>query len=276
MTTFIETWNAAYEADPADTDQAKLYANELRAHKVNIRERIAVDHNIDGNGEDGTHLRVSLDPQGSDPVKEASDHGQLFAKVALSRTELHYKDDTNAALQITAGGVLLPNTTIVADPNIAQKGIYIGQRVFDSTDVGWWTCITIADPGTWTPDVAPKTVRMFSGTVIPAGWLLCDGTLSTPDLGGKFIVGHDPLGDTDFDTIAKTGGAKTHVLTEAEMPAHTHTIETRKDNFFGNFGRGVQNTFAGNQTTSSTGGDAAHENLPPYYVLAYIMKKPVV
>src|SRR3990167_4137894 len=38
---------------------------------------------------------------------------------------------------------------------------------------------------------------------------------------GRFLVGVD-AGDPDFDASGDTGGAKTHVLTTAEIPAHTH------------------------------------------------------
>jgi len=64
-------------------------------------------------------------------------------------------------------------------------------------------------------------IVMWAGAVlsIPAGWNLCDGTNGTPDLRGKFITGaggsYNP-GDT--------GGEATHVLTEAEMPIHSHDV----------------------------------------------------
>ena len=43
---------------------------------------------------------------------------------------------------------------------------------------------------------------------------------------GKVMIGIDS-GDTDFDTVEETGGAKTdsHTLTTSEIPSHTHTIQ---------------------------------------------------
>ena len=42
---------------------------------------------------------------------------------------------------------------------------------------------------------------------------------------GRVMVGQD-TGDTDFDTLGETRGAKTHTLTTGEIPAHTHAKST--------------------------------------------------
>ena len=82
---------------------------------------------------------------------------------------------------------------------------------------------------------------------------------------GRVMVGLNAA-DTDFDTVEETGGAKTHTLTTAEMPAHTHNVLIY-------YGSGALNTrvpaldsFAINDTnvTSSTGGGGAHSNVQPY------------
>jgi hypothetical protein len=83
---------------------------------------------------------------------------------------------------------------------------------------------------------------------------------------GRALVGID-TGQTEFNTVGKTGGAKTHTLTIAEMPSHTHTVQpTYNDN---NGTQGIradaQNTAnVTPHTSSSTGGDGAHNNLQPY------------
>jgi microcystin-dependent protein len=80
------------------------------------------------------------------------------------------------------------------------------------------------------PSVPPGTIVMFGSATPPAGWLLCNGQSTSghpnlaaavganvPDLRNRFIVA---AGSTYAQ--GNTGGEAAHVLTEAEMPSHTH------------------------------------------------------
>lgn len=88
-------------------------------------------------------------------------------------------------------------------------------------------------------------IEPFAGTVIPAGYLLCDGsavsrsvyatlfeaigttfgdgdgetTFNLPDLGGRV-----PLGVSSTHLLGSTGGSETVTLTEQELPAHVHQV----------------------------------------------------
>ena len=146
-------------------------------------------------------------------------------------------------------------------------------------------------------------IIMWSGSVasVPSGWYLCDGTNGTPNLTGKFIVHADADSGGTY-APGDTGGADSVTLTEAQIPGHTHTF-SGSTNTTGAHTHTVSHsavsgvsaggyiaggsptpstttttstagdhahTFSG--TTASTGGGSSHENRPPYYALAYIMK----
>jgi len=125
-------------------------------------------------------------------------------------------------------------------------------------------------------DIAlPKgTVLMWSGDVqnIPTGFALCNGENGTPNLSGMFIVGFD-ANDPEYNAIGKTGGSKKHQLTIAEMPAHSHSMEYAGNAASGSQGQHLRDApSAFPKTTGSTGGNEPHENRPPFYTLAYIIK----
>lgn len=134
--------------------------------------------------------------------------------------------------------------------------------------------ISIADIYDQITHVIPAgLVSMWSGVVAPAGWAICDGTNGTPDLRGRFIVGQK-TGDAQFETIGNVGGVKMVNLTIAQMPVHAHSYQAATisgDHPGGDNGYDRPNSVNGNTTGGAGNGDA-HENLPPFYVLAYIMK----
>ena len=169
------------------------------------------------------------------------------------------------------------------------------------------------------------SLTAFAGATAPTGWLICDGdqypqasyaslyaiignTYNTggetagyfrvPNIKGRVIVGRD-ASDSDFNVLGETGGAKTHTLTESEMPSHDHTgsisggshehpMSTGAaltlgagNSLFANSGNPPV-TSAGNTGTSTShshtlninnaGSGNAHNNLQPYIALNWIIK----
>jgi microcystin-dependent protein len=66
---------------------------------------------------------------------------------------------------------------------------------------------------------------------IPDGWAICNGTLNTPDLRGRFVLGVGPrkgtANGTDWSTnnnLKNTGGNNKYKLVKSQMPQHQHTV----------------------------------------------------
>mgnify|MGYP003665694788 CR=1 FL=1 len=89
---------------------------------------------------------------------------------------------------------------------------------------------------------------------------------------GRVLIGLDSA-DTDFDAAEETGGAKTHTLTTAEMPSHTHTFTAfQTTSGTNNRTGGGALSVSASSTTASTGGGGAHNNVQPYIVV-YMFKR---
>lgn len=90
---------------------------------------------------------------------------------------------------------------------------------------------------------------------------------------GRVPVGID-TSQTEFNKVEKTGGEKTHKLTEAELASHIHTSNDDAAGYFSGWGNKSGDGWVvasakgkgGNYVTKKTGGDRAHNNLQPYIV----------
>lgn len=113
---------------------------------------------------------------------------------------------------------------------------------------------------------SPETV--FGGTWVSFGQ-------------GRVLVGHDDAASPDSDFVASStdgssvlvGGAKTHTLSIAEIPSHTHSISNFEDPT-GTGSTGSANGASSFSTvnTNATGGGQAHNIIQPY-VVVYMWKR---
>jgi len=114
----------------------------------------------------------------------------------------------------------------------------------------------------------------FNSNDPPLGWTLCNGLNGAPDLRGRFVLGSGQGTSLTNRNINTIGGEENNTLTVAQMPSHNHSKSYPIHNYPGSDGGG--NTYAGKiqswGDSQYTGGSQPHNNMPPFYVLTYIMK----
>lgn len=153
--------------------------------------------------------------------------------------------------------------------------------------------------GTNSVDTTPiGSVMIYAGTTIPENWMKCDGqalsrttysklfsaigtsygngdgstTFNVPNIQGRFPIGISSS-DTDFNTLGKTGGSKTHTQTIEELAKHHHMQNlggqlSTVANVPGDYIIGKMNT----SDTYDTGESKPMDIMNPYIVMNYIIK----
>lgn len=125
--------------------------------------------------------------------------------------------------------------------------------------------------------VPAGAIIMWSGTIatIPSGWVLCNGSNSTPDLRNLFIVGANAdSGGLAKSTITgsalQTGGSVT--ITTGNLPASGIIIPTNNSgSSFGSTSIAMSNQ-AANTTVTSNNLGSGNAYTQPFFALAFIMK----
>lgn len=154
--------------------------------------------------------------------------------------------------------------------------------------------------------VPAGSIMMWYGSPsnVPKGWAVCDGgtyprasgsgTIQTPDLSGRFVVGAGSNPENTY--VAGSKGGKDEVrLTESQMPVHNHGVndpghrhwyddlhnqseksDNANDRTVGSDDETTDYEVTDYATTGITikyaGGGQAHENRPRYHVIVYMMK----
>lgn len=149
------------------------------------------------------------------------------------------------------------------------------------------------------------TIIQFAGAMPIDKWLLCDGSevliseynelyqvlggssspfgvtsthFNLPDFRGRVAVGSTNNTAYHNFQLANTGGEEMHVLTSSELPAHCHDyslyVNNNTNNGVARFGSAKATTSQDSSihTTSFTGDNKAHENMPPYLSINYLIK----
>lgn len=152
-------------------------------------------------------------------------------------------------------------------------------------------------------------IRMTSFQYPPRGWARCDGqvlaisqnqalfALLGTNYGGNGITtfalpdlrGRSPMHAGAGRLLAERGGAQSHTLTHAELPAHTHRLNASADvatthlpgaalpaarprsgvNRYAPAGSGNVEMHPG--TLAPAGGAQPHDNMPPFLALSFVI-----
>jgi len=211
---------------------------------------------------------------------------------------------------ITATGATLVNPTVtggtLTNPTLTGEIAASGATISGPTITGATISGATITGGSITNAVGAVpagSMVLWTTDTPPTGWLLCYGqevsrttyadlfavisttfgtgdgstTFNLPDLRGRFPLGQDDMGGSSAnrvtasqaDSLGGASGAETHTLTIAEMPSHTHT-ESGWSEEYGYMGPG--SGYPATVNTGATGGGGAHNNMPPYLTVNYIIK----
>lgn len=201
---------------------------------------------------------------------------------------------------VNSGSLLLPgNANVLTQPNDALLAIYLGSgvwRVF-----AYFAAINTAEPA--------GTIKGYGGTTAPGGYYPCDGgvcntstdpglfnnigynfggagtAFNRPDYRGRVIFGFDSGNATgrltkpvsqgiDASGMGNTGGEQTHTQTNNEMFPHNHATRGHLVIYQSGGASGACDISAAlSDTTSTNGGGAAFNVVPPGGIALWIIKR---
>ena len=233
--------------------------------------------------ETGTYISDlnSSNPVAGDPVNEGDDHLRLLKStvkatfpsvtgaVTSTHTELNKLDGVTANtaelnyVDVTTLGTAEASKAVTVDASKDSTGMR-NLTVSGTVTIGSNTATTLQAVYPVGSIYINAAVATNPGTLLGFGTWAAFGS-------GRVIVGLNS-GDSDFDTVQETGGAKTHTLSISEIPSHTHVIEvSTNDGDNGGVSEG-NTTGLSDYSPASQGSGAAHNNVQPY-IVAYMWRR---
>lgn len=278
MTIFTRVWNSTYESLPEDDDDALEGAARIRHVRVDVGERMKVDHHWDGDVNDGKHKKVTFRPSVGDPTLDP-DEVAIYGKTVGSFTELFFKPESGSPIQLTFSG---------GEPSQVAPGIIALWPTDNPLPSGWIEC---------NGQAISRTTFQALFNVIGIGYGAGNGstTFNVPDMTGRAVFGKEA---TQNRITAAVSGVTSTVMGAVGghegTQQHTHTANVTDNghvhgggsvnlqgfdvNGFGGECFGV--TSQGNTGSAGTGisvsntnfGTGNAGNMPPCIIMKWMIK----
>ena len=181
--------------------------------------------------------------------------------------------------QLTTKGDLLTYGASAVRLGVGSDGKLLTVRSSATEGIAWETSSSSIPTGSiiaWSPFAAGTST-------VPSGWLLCDGSSSTPNLIGKFIIGTRTATSTSaaaaggygiYTVDANAGGAVNHTHSLPAASGSTSNGASSTATAASSPGAFTASTFSHVHTfTAPSGTSGATTSEPSDYALVYIMKQ---
>ncbi len=208
-------------------------------------------------------------------------YASLFALICATLGTFTVTIASPAVVTLTGHGLATGDSVYLTTSGALPTGLAINTRYWvikvDANTFNLASSLANALAGTKI-NTSGSQSGTHTATLCPFG--LGDGstTFNIPNLKGSVPVGKNQS-DAEFAGLGQNGGEKTHTLTQAETPAHTHTMGTSRNGGGGGWATdypGPASTGGSTQgltgPTGSVGSDGSHNNLQPYLALNFIIR----
>ena len=275
---------------------AKTLTGAINENKTSINS-LAVFRNIATDSGSGS-ISVTVD-SANDTLSILS--GGSLKTVAIGGNKIQIDHDVTGASSVNNSG-----TSVIQDLTIDAHGHITGvaSTTIDSaglqTQINDLNAVVATDSaGLQTQinalDTAKTTLAAVFNMIYPVGSIYVNASTSSSPASlmgfgswerygqGRVLVSQNSS-ESEFNSLGETGGAKTHTLTTAQIPTHSHSINTHRYPRVEYYGgaevnitafdagtpspEGPSSTYASN----NTGSGQSHNNLQPY-ITVYMWRR---